>query len=119
AAERLQQPVVAAAAAHRPQGFPRVELLEHDPGVVGEPANDREVHRDEIPEPHRLQGSHGLAQRLTCLLATLYLAERGQYGVEPTQRRDFEHGIRFPFPDARFPSFWRRHVLRVTLALID
>src|SRR5207253_10943379 len=92
AAERIQQPVVATAAAHGPRRFPRVEQLEHEPRVVGELANDREVHRDEVAETQRLQGSDGLAQRLTRLLAALYLAERGQYGVEPTQRGDFELG---------------------------
>src|SRR3989454_825919 len=82
-------------------------------------SNDREVHRDEIPEPHRLQGSDGLAQRLTRLLATLYLAERGQCGVEPTQRRDFEHGVRFPFPDSCFRKDLRDPFSRNPLALVD
>src|SRR2546430_13909339 len=82
--------------------FPRVEQLKHDPGVVGEPADDREVHGDEVPEPHRLQGPDGLAQRLTRLVAARYLAERRRHGVEAAQGRDLEHRVRLPLPDACF-----------------
>src|SRR6185437_15785895 len=118
AAERLQQPVVAAAAAHGPQRLTGVEQLEDNPGVVSEPADDREIDRDEVPQSHGLQGPDGLAQRLPRLLPALHLAKRGQDGVEPAQRRDLEHRVRFPFPDARLPQLGRQHVLRVTLTLV-
>src|SRR5207245_422549 len=67
----------------------------------------------------KASSSDGLAQPPTRLLAALYLAERGQYGVEPAQHRDFEHGIRFPFPDSCFRKDLRDPFSRNPLALVD
>ncbi len=119
AAQRLQQPVVAAAPAHGAQRLARVEQLEHDPGVVREPADDREIHRDEVPESHGLQGPDGLAQRLTRLLPALHLAERSQDRVEPAQGRDLEHRVGLPLPQAPLPQLGRQDILRVALTFVD
>src|SRR5882672_2417310 len=118
-AQRLQQAVIAAAPADRPQRFPSVEQLEHDPRVVGEPPDDREIYRDEVPEPHGFQGAHGLAQRLTRLLSASDLGESSGHGLDAPQIRYFEDDARFPPRDSHLRQDLREGFLRHPLAFVD
>ncbi len=117
--ERLQQPVVAAAAADRPELFCAVEQLEHDAGVVGQPADDREIDLNEIAETHCRERLDRGAQRLPGFFPALHFGERVRDRVDPTQRGDLENGLRLARPASRIPQHLREGLFGHPLTLVD
>ena len=54
-------------------------------------AHDRQVHLDELAEPHRLERLHHAAERLTGLRTAGHAGQRRLDRREPAQRGDLEY----------------------------
>ena len=72
---------------------PRIEQLEHRAGVVREPADDGEVHLDELAEAHRIERVHHATERLARLRPAWHPRQRLADGGHATPARRLEDPV--------------------------